>query len=58
MAQVLRGLPAATFARVGIHSENGRVTLDEMLKVEIDHIPHHVKFIAEKRRALGLPATV
>jgi hypothetical protein len=58
MAQVLRGLPATTFARVGIHSEYGRVTLEEMLKVEIDHIPHHVKFIAEKRRALGLPATV
>ena len=31
-------------------------TLEELLTTAANHIPHHVKFIADKRRALGLPA--
>lgn len=57
MAVSLRQLPAEAFARVGIHSEMGKVTLEQMLQIEIDHITHHLHFIQEKRRALGLPAT-
>ena len=54
MARILRTLPAEALARTGVHSERGLCTLEEMLQVEIDHVPHHVKFIVDKRRALGL----
>jgi hypothetical protein len=54
MAQILRGLPGAAFARTGIHGERGRMTLAEMLQTETAHVLHHVRFINEKRQALGL----
>jgi uncharacterized damage-inducible protein DinB len=53
MARVLRTLPPQALARTCVHNERGLVTLEEMLHIEIDHIPHHVKFIAAKRQALG-----
>ena len=58
MARILRTLPAEALRRVGVHNERGPRTLEELLTTATNHIPHHVKFIAEKRRALGLPATV
>jgi uncharacterized damage-inducible protein DinB len=57
MAQVLRSLPTASWTKTGIHNERGMMSLEEMLKAEVDHIPHHITHIIEKRRALGLGAT-
>ena len=54
MGHVLRQLPAEAFSRTGIHSELGSVTLAECLRLEADHIPHHLRFIDEKRGVLGL----
>lgn len=54
VARILRPLADAALTRVGVHSERGLVTLEQMLQPMIDHIPHHVRFIREKRRALGL----
>jgi uncharacterized damage-inducible protein DinB len=54
MALVLRALPEAAWARTGVHSERGLITLEEMLQAEVEHVPHHVAHINEKRRALGL----
>jgi uncharacterized damage-inducible protein DinB len=54
MARILRTLPPDAWARDGVHNERGLLTLQEHLQIEVDHVPHHVKFIAEKRRALGL----
>jgi uncharacterized damage-inducible protein DinB len=54
MARILRQLPAAALGRVGVHNERGPRTLEDLLTGAISHIPHHVRFIAEKRRALGL----
>ena len=56
LARLLHGLDDAAFARVGIHNERGLVTLEEMVRIETDHVNHHIKHILEKRRALGLPA--
>jgi uncharacterized damage-inducible protein DinB len=56
MALQLRKLPDATWARTAIHNERGLMTLEEMLKAEVEHVPHHINQILEKRRALGLPA--
>jgi uncharacterized damage-inducible protein DinB len=55
MARILRKLPAEALARVGNHNERGQLTLEQMLGNMIQHIPHHAKFIVEKRKALGLP---
>jgi uncharacterized damage-inducible protein DinB len=54
MALELRSLPEAAWARNGVHSERGLITLEEMLEAEVEHVPHHIAQIIEKRRALGL----
>jgi hypothetical protein len=54
LARILRKLPSAAWARAGVHSERGLLTLEEHVKLETEHIPHHVKFIMEKRKALGI----
>jgi uncharacterized damage-inducible protein DinB len=54
MARILRGLPAEAAIRVGVHSFKGLVTLEAILTSAINHIPHHVAFIEEKRKALGV----
>jgi uncharacterized damage-inducible protein DinB len=56
MARILRTLPAEALERVGVHNERGAISLERMLTVTTNHIPHHVKFIQEKRQALGLSA--
>jgi hypothetical protein len=52
MLAILRTLTAADFAREGIHTEAGPLTVEALLKRIVDHVPHHVKFIAEKRAAM------
>jgi uncharacterized damage-inducible protein DinB len=52
LARILRTLPDAALERIGIHSERGPLTLEKVLGLAIGHIPHHVKFIAEKRQLL------
>jgi len=55
MARILRSLPESAWIRVGIHSERGLMTLSEMLKSEVKHIPHHIRHIIDKRQVLGKP---
>lgn len=52
MARILRTLEAEDFQRHGVHSRDGSVTLDDLLQRIAAHIPHHVRFIEEKRQAL------
>ena len=54
MARVLRALPEAAWSRTGVHSERGLMTLAELLQAEVEHVPHHLRHIIEKRQALGL----
>jgi uncharacterized damage-inducible protein DinB len=54
LTRILRTLPAEALQRVGVHSERGPLTLERMIGLATNHIPHHVKFIHEKRQALGL----
>lgn len=53
-ARILRTLQPADFERTGVHSTDGSLTLRTLLERITNHIPHHVKFIEEKRRALGI----
>jgi len=53
-ARILRTLTDADLTRRGMHTEVGPLTLAQMLERIIHHIQHHVKFIHEKRKALGI----
>jgi hypothetical protein len=55
MTKILRQQKDDVLHRVGVHTERGELTLERMLTITSNHIPHHVKFIKEKRQALGLP---
>jgi hypothetical protein len=52
MARILRTLPPEALKRVGVHNERGELTLERMINTGINHIPHHIAFIVEKRKAL------
>src|SRR5262249_11834069 len=52
MARILRMLKPEDFQLKGTHSRDGVLTLELILRRIIDHIPHHVRFIEEKRRAM------
>ncbi|QVL30371.1 DinB family protein [Telmatocola sphagniphila] len=45
--------PSEATNRAGVHSLKGLVTLEAVLSSAANHIPHHVPFIAEKRKALA-----
>jgi hypothetical protein len=51
-ARILRKLSDADFARIGKHSEAGPLSLATLLERVTGHLPHHAKFIEEKRSAL------
>lgn len=52
MARILHSLTDDEFQRIGHHSEDGTITLATLFQRITDHIPHHVRFVEEKRRAL------
>ncbi len=52
VTRILRSATASDLERVGVHSTDGPLTLAALLKRIANHIPHHIKFITEKRPAL------
>jgi hypothetical protein len=54
MARILRTLAPEALNRIGIHNERGELTLEKLLASTTNHVPHHVRFIYDKRKALGL----
>jgi DinB superfamily len=54
MARILSGLAPQVWSRACVHSELGLLKLEQMVQAEVDHIPHHICHIGEKRQALGL----
>lgn len=52
-ATVLRNLPDEAFERVGVHSEDGEVTLRQCVEKYIQHVEHHMQFIHKKRELVG-----
>ena len=53
VARILRTLKPEDFQRRGMHSESGPLTLETLFQRITGHIPHHVRFIDEKRKALA-----
>lgn len=58
MAGVLRRLPEAAFARVGIHNTRGKVSLADFVNLYIEHIRGHMTHLLRKRELLGKPVTI
>lgn len=54
MARVIRRLTPEQLQRTGQHSLKGPQTLEQVIVTATNHIPHHLPFIAEKRKALGI----
>jgi uncharacterized damage-inducible protein DinB len=54
MAAVIRALKPEQLQLTGCHNKNGIVTLEKLIQTTINHIPNHLKFVAEKRKALGI----
>lgn len=49
-AEVLRHAPADAWGQSGLHSENGPQTLGWIVEHFADHVQHHVRTIATRRR--------
>lgn len=54
MARILRALPESARERIGVHSLKGLMTLEQVVNMAIYHVAHHLKFVAEKKKALGM----
>lgn len=54
-ARWLRTLPLEAFARSGVHTQRGKVTLLQIVEIYANHVDHHLRFVAEKRKNLGIP---
>ena len=54
MARIIRGLTPAQLQLTGNHSKKGLQTLEKVIQMATNHIPHHLPFIAEKRKAPGV----
>ena len=54
MARVIRKLTAEQLQATGVHSKRGLLTLEKVIQMAANHIPHHLPFIAAKRQALGV----
>lgn len=54
VARILRKVSDDDFARIGIHTAAGPLTLQQFVERMANHLPHHIRFIAEKRKALGI----
>jgi hypothetical protein len=55
VTRILRTLKPEDFQRRGIHSEAGPMTLAALVERMTGHIIHHLRFIEEKKAALGMP---
>ena len=52
VARILRTLKPEDFQRRGMTPEAGPITLEVLVERITGHIPHHVRFIEEKRKVL------
>lgn len=53
IARILRFAPVEAWDRTAVHTEVGLVTLRQLLLHAIEHLAHHLRFVAEKRSAMG-----
>jgi hypothetical protein len=54
MSRIIRALTPEQLQLSGNHSKKGLQTLEKVIQTATNHIPHHLPFIADKRKALGV----
>jgi hypothetical protein len=54
MARIIRKLTPEQLQLTGVHTTAGLVTLEKVIQTAIDHVRHHLTFVMEKRKALGI----
>ena len=54
-ARTLRLVAPDAWRRTAVHSETGLVTLRQLLRHAVNHLRHHLRFVAEKRAAMTTP---
>ena len=52
---VLRKLPDSAFERTGLHEDLGPITLGQSVVWTLEHLDHHIKYIAREARKFGKP---
>jgi uncharacterized damage-inducible protein DinB len=55
VARTLRLVSLEAWQRTAVHSETGLVTLRQLLLHAINHLRHHLRFVAEKRAVMRTP---
>jgi uncharacterized damage-inducible protein DinB len=53
-ARTLRLVAPDVWQRTAVHSETGLLTLRQLLLHAINHLRHHLRFVAEKRAAMAV----
>ena len=53
VGRILRLQPDSAFSRTGTHSQAGAISLADVVRKANAHLDHHLKFIHEKREAMG-----
>jgi DinB superfamily len=54
IARILAASPAGAWQRTGVVGDRGDRSIAQMVDGAVQHLAHHLAFVAEKRRALGL----
>jgi hypothetical protein len=54
MGRILMKLPAEAYQKTGVHTQKGLLTLERVVQGAVNHVNHHLPFILEKRKSLGL----
>ena len=54
IVRILRSGPSEAWERVGIIGDRGDRTVSQMVNGAVEHLAHHLKFVEEKREALGI----
>jgi len=52
--RILKHLRPEQWDRTAVHSERGLFTTKELVQYAVGHLMHHLPFLKEKRRAMGL----
>lgn len=54
MGRILQAVDPSCLQRTGKHSTDGPIGLETLLHRITGHIPHHIRFIEEKRAAMAV----
>jgi uncharacterized damage-inducible protein DinB len=54
IARILRTAPPEAWERTGVVGDRGDRTVGQMINGAVEHLAHHLGFVIEKRRVLGI----